>query len=302
MRNNNTLYKSAIASVLAHLFLILFINTVLKAPLINFDLSNNRLEKSIEVTKISPEMMKRIRTVGKKDGNEKFSMPLRKKNAVKSKDEVKIRNFGENIDLQRLRPQNIVEPTKNLPKEAKNVSKQSNFIIRQKAETLEDKVKVVSMQQQAKKIPRDKLREFGVLQDTANAIKNTEFNVSVRPPKGISEDQLNSTEKIYYAFQKRVYESYVRSFISTYRDFMRTMPYLKGRLQKEKHIMTGRVTFDKKGNIISIKMLKWSFDDNIQNIFEETLKGIRKMPNPPSDFLEGEETFVIYYQLNINAN
>ncbi len=83
---------------------------------------------------------------------------------------------------------------------------------------------------------------------------------------------------------------------------MRTMPYIEPRLRQETHIMTGRVTFDIDGNIVSIKMLKWSGDDNIQKLFEETLKSIRSMPNPPNGLITNDKEFIIYYQLNINAN
>ena len=60
------------------------------------------------------------------------------------------------------------------------------------------------------------------------------------------------------------------------------------------------IVFDKEGNIVSIQIMRWSQSDEVQDLFEQTLKEIRSLPNPPKALLENNEEFNIYYNLKIN--
>jgi outer membrane biosynthesis protein TonB len=75
---------------------------------------------------------------------------------------------------------------------------------------------------------------------------------------------------------------------------------LRTALQSERHLLTGKIDFDKEGNILRIKILRSSPSDEVHQLFEETLKEIRSLPNPPKALVENREQFTIYYQLNIN--
>jgi hypothetical protein len=130
-------------------------------------------------------------------------------------------------------------------------------------------------------------------------LNKTDFNLGFIPPEGVSEDQLNSIEKMFFSFQKRTYESYVNAFISSYYELTTRKPYLKNILRDGEHLMRGRIVFDAKGNIESLEVLNSSNDDNVHELFEETLTNIQSLPNPPKQLLNSQGQMIIYYQLNI---
>src|SRR5690606_22823904 len=106
----------------------------------------------------------------------------------------------------------------------------------------------------------------------AKKLSQTDFDVNFVPPEGVSEDELNSAEKMFYSFQKRTFETYVNSFLSTYNDLSRTNPRIRDPLMNERHFLTARVIFDLEGNIMSIRILRSSPNDDIHNLFEKTLR------------------------------
>ena len=150
-------------------------------------------------------------------------------------------------------------------------------------------------------IKDDLMKQLGPGTVNAKLANKSDFQIHFETPEGVDEDELNSAEKKYYSFQKRTFESYFHAFLKSYNSRLRSHPQLKGPLQRERHALTGRVTFDQQGNIVSIKILKWSKSDEVQELFEETLKSIRSLPNPPKSLLFKEnKEFNIYYQLQIN--
>lgn len=149
-------------------------------------------------------------------------------------------------------------------------------------------------------IRRNLMQQMGTKSSRAEVLKRTGFNLHFEPPEGVSEDELNSVEKIFYSFQKRTFTTYVQSFLSTYQQKIINKPQIRAALKTERHLLTGKIDFDKEGNIMRIKILRSSPSDEIHELFEETLKGIRSLPNPPKDLVEKREQFTIYYQLHIN--
>jgi len=141
------------------------------------------------------------------------------------------------------------------------------------------------------------LQELSVDDEDARALKVAGFNINFTPPEGVSEDELNSTEKIFYAFQKRTFISYVNSFLKSYNEISVTRPNLKRTFGKEKHTMVGKITFDKEGNVVTIKILQWSLSDDMEKLFENTLENIHSLPNPPKAYLGKNGNFTMYYQL-----
>ena len=151
-----------------------------------------------------------------------------------------------------------------------------------------------------KEIQFGMLRDMGQQSSQAEILKTTGFNLHFEPPDGIPEDELNSVEKIFYSFQKRTFIGYVNSFMSSYQDTLNRHPQVKTALRSERHLLTGRVTFDKEGNIVRIKILRSSQNDDVHRLFEDTLRNIRSLPNPPKAIIEDKDQFNIYYQLKIN--
>lgn len=142
---------------------------------------------------------------------------------------------------------------------------------------------------------------FFFREDILALLNNTDLNLRFDPPKGVSEDELNTIEKIYYGFQRRMILAYYHSLFSSYNKLTRVNPRLRQSLEIKRDHLIGKIVFDHKGNILRIKFLKWSVDDHIQELFNETLKGIHSAPNPPKAFVETEGEFTVYYHLKINS-
>ena len=154
--------------------------------------------------------------------------------------------------------------------------------------------------QRTKEVQTDVLKQLAVSPDNAKVLRKTGFNMKLEPPKGVSENELNTMEKIFYSFQRRTFRTYVGSFLKNYQKTLTNRPIVKETLKEDLHRLAARVIFDKEGNIISIKILRSSHSDEIHDMFEETLKDMRKLPNPPKDLLSKSGQFTIYYQLKIN--
>ena len=151
-------------------------------------------------------------------------------------------------------------------------------------------------------IHKEMQKELTIAPRFGDIFSNHNINFSFEVPEGVSEDELNSAEKIFYSFQRRTFRSYLHSFASAYMQMAQNRPYL---LQQEAYLkarekMTGKVTFDLHGNIIAIKFIQGAENKDLQELFENTLKGIKSLPNPPKALLQENQEFAIYYQLNIN--
>ncbi|MGB0455126.1 MAG: TonB C-terminal domain-containing protein, partial [Bacteriovoracaceae bacterium] len=163
--------------------------------------------------------------------------------------------------------------------------------------TESQKVRQVQINNQVTQKVLKKYEPHGLIDEN---VLNSDFNLKPELPKGIPEDELNSIEKIYFSFQKRMFVQYLNTFITTYNKQKQRRPLLKSELQNERHRLSARVIFDKEGNIIAIKVIKSSPNDDVHDLFEQTLRNIQKVPNPPKDFINKDDEFVIYYSLNIN--
>jgi hypothetical protein len=130
------------------------------------------------------------------------------------------------------------------------------------------------------------------------AQKMSNFEIRYERPEGVSEDELNSDEKAYYAFFKRSYASYLSKLYATYDKVIVSRPGLE-RDFEDKHFLIGKIDYDEKGNIVTIKILKSSESDNVHYFFEETLKQLN-LPNPPKSFIKSKKKFSTYYQIQIN--
>jgi hypothetical protein len=130
------------------------------------------------------------------------------------------------------------------------------------------------------------------------AQKLSNFEIRYERPEGVSEDELNSDEKAYYSFFKRSYASYLSKLYATYDRIAVERPGIEKDFEG-KHLLIGKIDYDEKGNIVTVKIIKSSESDNIHYFFEETLKQLN-LPNPPKSFIKSRKGFSTYYQIQIN--
>ena len=124
------------------------------------------------------------------------------------------------------------------------------------------------------------------------------FEIRYERPEGVSEDELNSDEKAYYSFYVRSYQNYFSKIYSNYEKIVLQKPGL-AKVFDKKHLLIGKIDYDENGNIITVKIIKSSQDDDLHYFFEETLKQLSQ-PNPPKIFTKNRKQFSIFYQLQIN--
>lgn len=116
------------------------------------------------------------------------------------------------------------------------------------------------------------------------------------PPQGLPFDELNSLERKFYAFKRRINQYYVATFMQTYQNFLLKRPTFNAYLETlAAQQLTGRLTYDEQGNLMAIKIQRWSDDDDLQNLFEQVLARLTTIQNIPQEFLNHEQQLVIYY-------
>ncbi len=158
------------------------------------------------------------------------------------------------------------------------------------------------IQEQESLTKKQILSEFAATPDIAKVLDSKGFNMEFGLPEGLNEDDLNSKELIYFAFLRRNFLKYLTTFLTTHNKLVISRPSLTYALKTGPHLLTARAIYDDQGNMVSFKILKSSLNNDIHNLFEETVKGMRTIPNPPRDFVKGrDKEFSVYYQLQING-
>lgn len=158
------------------------------------------------------------------------------------------------------------------------------------------------IQEQESLTKKQILNEFAATPDIAKVLDSKGFNMEFGLPEGLNEDDLNSKELIYFAFLRRNFLKYLTTFLTTHNKLVISRPSLTYALKTGPHLLTARAIYDDQGNMVSFKILKSSLNNDIHQLFEETVKGMRTIPNPPRDFVKGrDKEFSVYYQLQING-
>ena len=117
----------------------------------------------------------------------------------------------------------------------------------------------------------------------------------------MNPDELNEYELMFYGFQRRTAIGYVNSFYKKLDKFQRENPHIQFPMTDTKQVMTGRLTYDEKGNIKQIKMIRWTNVDRLQGFFEEVLKDMDTLHNPPKPLWSKTGEFSIFFSLVING-
>lgn len=139
---------------------------------------------------------------------------------------------------------------------------------------------------------------FSVSNLNYGANKVNDAVVSIEVPDGIEPDELNQYELMFYSFQKRTAINYANSILRNLDKFNRKYPNYKLK-ENSRILMTARMTYDDKGNVKQIKMIRWSQVDELQNFFEDTVKGIDQLHNPPKALWEKQGEFSMFFTLEI---
>lgn len=153
---------------------------------------------------------------------------------------------------------------------------------------------------QQNNLRHEKIAEYSSHARENELLKSTRLNFHFSAPEQTDRGDFNEIDKVLYSFKKRMYISYINSLIKSYEQLLLEKPLIKKAIREEKHVLTGKILFDKKGNIVKINILKSSLSDEVHSLFESTLTGIQSLPNPPKMIIEDRDNFTVYYQLSIN--
>lgn len=127
--------------------------------------------------------------------------------------------------------------------------------------------------------------------------------MNLETPRGVPYDELNSSEKKFFSFQKRTYENYVNALLSSYHNIIKGRPRLVHELFSSDQHLSAQMTIDPQGNVQSLKFIRWSDNEDLQKLFEDALKGIHLLPNPPKELFDNQTNdqnlMNIYFQLII---
>jgi len=297
-------------TIIFHLVILFFVK---KSSLKTNFLSQDKFKHSINHLKfdhielIKPEEVEKLRRVGIKNGEKNiYFHPDMLKQIIPPSPSTK----GSSPSVQApLSLGNLAPEFPGASKDKPDISKALNSNLGLKSDNVpeESKSHFYFNPKKEKKIPHDrdqnnlKQEAFkNILVPTSNPLaqKLSNFEIRYERPEGVSEDELNSDEKAYYSFFKRSYTSYLSKLYATYDKISIERPGLE-KAFGDKHLLIGKIDYDDKGNIVTVKILKSSENDDIHYFFEETLK-LLNLPNPPKSFIKNKKQFTTYYQIQIN--
>lgn len=229
-----------------------------------------------------------IRTVGEKNENSKNLVYIPKQIQTKTPEKTQTPK-GDKLDLSDLQAQMPTIAQASKSQQLKPSEKKANKPI------------------DALSLNNDSVKSF--MQNTPNAGSSGEYArafgqsnvlVELEVPNGVPEDELNKYELVFYSFRKRTALNYVNSFYNELMEFQTSNPHLTFPMTEKQESMTGRITYDEEGNIVRIKMLKWTDREKLQEFFLHVLKNMNSLPNPPEIIIKDGE-FHVYYSLTVNG-
>lgn len=232
-----------------------------------------------------------IRTIGSKDSKVKSLASFRRKAP-------KLDNSLKDLSLKDLSlPAKSAKAAKNLPRPGT------------RPEVFTDKTKAIN----AISLKGSQIQKFAqssaVTTDAqsmsgdprAHSLAKTDILVNLEVPEGVNPDELNKYELMFYGFQRRTAMNYVNSFYKNLDKFNRENPHQTFPMTEQKQVMTGRLTFDEKGNIKQIKMIRWTNVDRLQDFFVDVLKDMDTLHNPPQALWKKTGEFSIFFSFVVNG-
>lgn len=233
--------------------------------------------------KLSLKMKKRLRTVGKKDGiKDIFTIPKKKKKKeISLQDLANTNNHLSTEKTKRVIKNKVNKNKENLEKQKRNYAKRARKIKKQLVKN--QIINSLSISKKSKKL-----------------LKNKYLGANIVTPQGISENELNKLELVFYTFYKRVYQNIMSSVISNFNKMSTSHPGIVQAIESSKHKLHASVKYDYLGNIVAIKIKESSQNDHVHRLFENILTSMNTLNNPPKELLGKNKEFVINYIFNIN--
>lgn len=300
VRRETTHFWVILLSILGHLAVCTLISLWFQFKDLTFSFMPSLPKKNIEITQVDRDFLQKIRTVGVKNGSKDFQMPVTPPKNIKLPSpavaappkQIPLSALGMNLNSAQLQ---------SIGKQAKvKESSPEGFLKASSPEKQEKERERLHRERELNHMLKREMLKQDISSADQGLVKNTDINMHFSPPEGVEESELNSIEKKFYSFRKRSYEAYINSFLSSYHQAVNQRPYLHQLFNSSNESLTGKVTFDLEGNLLSIKIIKGAQNDEIQKIFEKTLEGIKSLKNPPQEFIEYDKQFSIYYSLKIN--
>lgn len=253
----------------------------------------------------TPFKVRDIRTVGSREAKRKDSVYV-----FKGKEDKKVADkqpeVKENLSLKDLAEQMSLAQNQPNPTKEKPQPTEARVEYQRPGSRPEPRKKAL----EAVKLSGDQMRNYAnnaPVQEAfrgdprAAGVNTSDIAVNLEVPEGVSPDELNKYELMFYGFQRRTAINYINSFYKNLDKFRRANPHLEFPMTKDMQVMTGRITYDEKGNIKKIKMVQWTNIDKLQNFFVDVLKDMDTLHNPPQALWEKNGEFSIYFSLIVNG-
>lgn len=252
----------------------------------------------------TPFKIKDMRTIGAHEAKRKDSVYV-----FKGKEDNKIAKTQSEVKEQ-LSLKDLSEQMSNTQEQNKNQKNQKvtqNKISQPQRPGTRPKVSKTALE--AIKLSGEQMKNYASNSPTREAFRGdpraaglntSDISVNLEVPEGVSPDELNKYELMFYGFQRRTAINYINSFYKNLDKFRRSNPHLEFPMTRDKQVMTGRLTYDEKGNIKRIKMVQWTNIDKLQSFFMEVLKDMDTLHNPPQALWEKNGEFSIYFSLVVN--
>ena len=288
----------ALVMLLCHGGLILVLNPHLTEQGLD---QLREMEQRKDAIKIDFPTRPMARTLGRKDGSKKNNVLVTPKNAVKSNQSKPLDPFKAAAAMnQPFKPQRAAQAAQQQnAKPTQPNTRPGTAASARISQTALDRLTQSSRPVQ--EVAKSNIQVAGQAASIPSSpiLSKSNINMQVEVPEGVAADELNEYELMFYGFQKRMMEKYLGSIMLQVREYERKYPH-KAIIPDGRHIMTGRVTFDSDGNIKQIKMVRWSSAENLQGLFEDVLKSMDSVPNPPKQLWNKEGDFVVFYNLTVN--
>ncbi len=274
----------------------------------NLDQFINRTARSEEPRNRNPLRIRDIRTVGAKKSKNKDSVYV-SKSPVNSPEINPVpyspssRPTKPNVEMQPKKSLSLADLQDNRPVNAKKMIRPGTRP--EVAKAAAEKVKTLS----AISLKGSQIQKFAQAESAATlsgdpraaSLNNSDILVNLEVPEGVNPDELNKYELMFYGFQRRTAIGYINSFYKHLDKFQRENPHMQFPMTDSKQVMTGRLTYDEKGNIVQIKMIRWTNVERLQDFFVEVLKDMDTLHNPPQALWEKTGEFSIFFSLVVNG-
>ncbi len=250
--------------------------------------------KNIHIYEIAqtPQALK-IRKLGIENGIESQNIAFRKKTKQKGLDEQEVKPKLENLAFKELPFDKV--PENQEEKKSQSLKTESNSFKRLNP----NKTQLGLSDREIKKFLKTPSPGYISSSQALKSLGESDLNFGLEIPKGVSENELNQRELVFYSFQKRIAQGYVNSFQKELNQFERQNPHKKFPMTSEKKVLSGRVIYDMNGDILRIQTQRLEDIAELKTFFLDVLNNMSSLPNPPEEIIENKQ-FAINFVLVLN--